>query len=101
MRPPAVTLWIIAWALWSLTVWYQVNYWLPMRKAITECSHTHGKLTRALPDPRRGGRYTALVWRCSKCPLQVPLDLHRIGPTLQGLDEHSLWVHLHLDKDGR
>ena len=97
-----MTLWVIAWALWSITVWYQVTYWLPARKAVTDCTHPHGKIKRVAPDPRNGGRYTHLVWFCDSCPLQVPLKLHRIAPTLKdGGPEHSLWLHTHERQDGR
>lgn len=88
-----MTLWVIAWALWSLTVWYQVNFWLPARKAITECTHDHGRIEAC--NPRMNGRAQDLVWFCSDCPLQVPLVLTRVAAQLAVPEEHSLWYFAH------
>ena len=80
-------MWLLLWLVWSLTLWYQVVWWLPARKKITECTHSHGKVRECNPDFL--GKPTSLVWFCSKCSLQMPMGLVR-GPLLR--NEHHTWI---------
>ena len=70
-----LALWVMLWVAWSLTVWYQVVFWLPARKSIVGCEHRHGKIKPCCPDQM--GNPTALVWFCDACALQFPLQVIR------------------------
>jgi hypothetical protein len=77
---------------WFCLLWYQVVHYLPEQRAIVGCRHTHGRLVPSVPTT--GGRMTALVWRCKDCPLQIPLDVHRLGvDKIEGTDKLTIWLH--------
>lgn len=71
-----MTLWALVLAgVWIILLWYQMARYLPEQRAIVGCRHHRGQIREAVPDRRH--RYTALVWHCDACPLQVPLKLLR------------------------
>lgn len=82
---------------WIIMLWYQMVHYLPARREIVGCSHERGALHAACPDPRLDGRMMALVWRCESCPLQIPLDLSRVGATLEHAEPHALWYRAHAE----
>jgi hypothetical protein len=64
-------------AIWFLLLWWHWAKYLPEQRAIVGCKHTKGDLVPSVWDVR-AARYTALVWHCDDCPLQITLKLLRL-----------------------